>query len=197
MPSAGLRTGGQPAAEEVRHPDGPVGLVRPQDVSLTPAPSSQLDVDLDAVLAAALRAVSPSVLLRRASARRLGGVAGRRVTLLAVGKAAAPMASVCLDLLGGHVDAGIVVGPAGGPEPPPPLRWLASAHPVPDERSARAAEAALDLARGVSRDTVLLVLVSGGASSLLALPARGITLEDKRATTARLLAVGADIGALN
>jgi hydroxypyruvate reductase len=119
------------------------------------------------------------------------------VTLLAVGKAAAPMASVCLDLLGGHVDAGIVVGPAGGPEPPPPLRWLASAHPVPDERSARAAEAALDLARGVSRDTVLLVLVSGGASSLLALPARGITLEDKRATTARLLAVGADIGALN
>jgi hydroxypyruvate reductase len=55
----------------------------------------------------------------------------------------------------------------------------------------------MDLARSLEDDDVLCVLLSGGASAMLAVPAPGITLDDKRTTTARLLAAGADITSLN
>ena len=56
---------------------------------------------------------------------------------------------------------------------------------------------ALALAASLAADETLLVLISGGASALMAVPADGITLDDKRATTERLLRAGADIHALN
>ncbi|MBP7570816.1 MAG: DUF4147 domain-containing protein [Acidobacteria bacterium] len=80
---------------------------------------------------------------------------------------------------------------------PAGLVWHAASHPVPDERSTRAAEAALELVRGLQADEELVVLISGGASALLALPRPEITLDDKRQTTRTLLGAGADITALN
>jgi hydroxypyruvate reductase len=68
---------------------------------------------------------------------------------------------------------------------------------MPDRESERAGRRALSIAESVSTDDTLLVLLSGGASALMAVPAEGLTLEDKRATTARLLDGGADIHALN
>ena len=64
-------------------------------------------------------------------------------------------------------------------------------------RAKRAGRRALALAASLAADETLLVLLSGGASALMAVPADGITLDDKRATTERLLRAGADIHALN
>lgn len=70
-------------------------------------------------------------------------------------------------------------------------------HPVPDENSERAGRRALELAGHLGADETLLVLLSGGASALMAVPADGLILDDKRQTTDRLLRAGADIYALN
>ena len=79
-------------------------------------------------------------------------------------------------------------------------RWraFAATHPQPGEGSVQAGRAALELADRVSREGHLLVLcLSGGASAMLAVPAAGLTLADKAATTACCSAPGFDIGALN
>ncbi len=70
-------------------------------------------------------------------------------------------------------------------------------HPLPDERSVAAGHRTLGLATSVQPDETLLLLLSGGASSLLALPADGITLDDKRRTIEVMMRAGADIGPLN
>jgi glycerate 2-kinase len=70
-------------------------------------------------------------------------------------------------------------------------------HPVPTARSEEAGRKALAIAEALTPDDTLLVLISGGASALMAVPADGVTLDDKRATTDRLLRGGADIYALN
>jgi len=70
-------------------------------------------------------------------------------------------------------------------------------HPVPDGNSERAGRRALELAGHLVADETLLVLLSGGASALMAVPADGLTLDDKRQTTDRLMRAGADIYALN
>jgi hydroxypyruvate reductase len=92
---------------------------------------------------------------------------------------------------------GLVVGTHRRGDLPARVDWMAGGHPVPDDRSVAAGERALDLARRVPPDGVLLVLLSGGASALLALPRAGLSLQDKQATTRQLLLGGADIGALN
>ena len=74
----------------------------------------------------------------------------------------------------------------------------AGSHPLPDEASVRAGEDALALAADVRRDGgELVVLLSGGASAMLAAPAGGLTLDQKREVTRRLLARGASIHELN
>ncbi|MDQ6915689.1 MAG: glycerate kinase, partial [Actinomycetota bacterium] len=71
-----------------------------------------------------------------------------------------------------------------------------AAHPVPDERSQAAAQGALDLIGRLSKEDLVLVLVSGGGSALLSAP-WGLSLEDKRATNQALLRCGAAIGEIN
>lgn len=70
-------------------------------------------------------------------------------------------------------------------------------HPLPTPESERAGRRALALAESVQPGERLLCLLSGGASALMAVPAAGISLEDKKETTSRLLRGGADITALN
>jgi hydroxypyruvate reductase len=94
------------------------------------------------------------------------------------------------------VDAGLIVAP-NPVDGPPGFESIIGGHPVPTVDSERAGRAALALADAVGPDGILLVLLSGGASALMAAPAGGVTLDDKRATTDRLLRGGADIYALN
>jgi len=79
----------------------------------------------------------------------------------------------------------------------PKLRILFAAHPLPDASSERAAAAALELASSAGAGELLLVALSGGASSLLAAPAAPVTLQDKIAINAALLRSGASIRELN
>ncbi len=79
----------------------------------------------------------------------------------------------------------------------PPLESIAAGHPTPNAASERAGRRALEIARSTTGDDLLLVLLSGGASALMAVPADGLSISDKSATTARLLEAGADIHALN
>jgi glycerate 2-kinase len=74
--------------------------------------------------------------------------------------------------------------------------WEA-AHPIPDVGSMAAAAEALSLARAAGEDDLLLCLLSGGASSLWAAPAHGLTLDDLREASAALLRCGAPIEAVN
>jgi glycerate 2-kinase len=74
---------------------------------------------------------------------------------------------------------------------------IEAAHPVPDQSGEKAAQETIRRVRALGKDDLCLVLVSGGGSSLLSLPAEGITMEDLRATTRQLLRCGAPIQEMN
>jgi glycerate 2-kinase len=78
-----------------------------------------------------------------------------------------------------------------------PFPMIIGGHPTPTAESERGGREALQLAASLGRDETLVVLLSGGASALMAVPAEGVTLADKQATTGQLLRAGADIQALN
>jgi hydroxypyruvate reductase len=77
------------------------------------------------------------------------------------------------------------------------IKVVEAGHPVPDESGEHAARQILQLARDARPDDLLLVLVSGGGSSLLALPVDGVTGDDLKATTRELLRCGAPIQDMN
>jgi len=106
------------------------------------------------------------------------------------------MARAAVDLLGSRVKAGLVVGVESSPLPAP-LEGIVGGHPMPSPASENAGSRALAIAEAAGPDEELLVLLSGGASALMAAPADGLTLDDKRRTTDTLLRAGADIHALN
>ena len=115
-------------------------------------------------------------------------------TCLAVGKAARGMAAAAARRLGPRIRDGLIITtePGDGPFP-----ILVGSHPVPTHASESAGRSALRLARAANEADTLLVLLSGGASALMAVPIDGITLADKAATTALLLNNGASIASLN
>ena len=114
--------------------------------------------------------------------------------IIAAGKAAAAMADAAVQVLGDRVRGGLVVSPAPASGS---LEVIVGQHPKPGPGSEQGGRRALAIAEAVPAGAELLVLVSGGASSLLAVPADDLTLEDKRAATGTLLRAGADIYALN
>lgn len=116
--------------------------------------------------------------------------------VLAVGKAAAAMAAGALRVLGARITGGVVVA-ADLSGDLSPLETIVGDHPTPSRASESAGQRAMALAASVPEGQSLLVLLSGGASSLMAAPAEGLTLADKRQTTELLLRGGADIHAMN
>ncbi len=77
------------------------------------------------------------------------------------------------------------------------IRVLEAGHPVPDDAGEAATKEILALAESLTADDLLLVLVSGGGSSLLSLPVAGISMADLKAVTADLLSSGAPIQEMN
>lgn len=120
------------------------------------------------------------------------------VDVVAVGKAARPMLLAAVAAAATtplrHV-AGVSAEPPQ--ELPAGATWHTAGHPVPDHRSVAAARAFLGIAAAANRSDLLLLLLSGGASALMALPADGVSLEDKQRTSERLLKEGAEVHALN
>jgi hydroxypyruvate reductase len=77
------------------------------------------------------------------------------------------------------------------------IRVVEAGHPVPDEAGERAAREILESAKRLGRDDLLLVLISGGGSSLLSLPAPGVSMAELKALTGKLLKSGAEIREMN
>ena len=119
-----------------------------------------------------------------------------RVAVVGAGKASAAMARA----LAGHRDAaleGIVIVPRGHAVPCGGIEVVEAGHPDPDSQGETAARRILDLAGTLGEGDLLVVLVSGGGSALLAVPAAGLVLDDKRAVAGELMRRGAPISDLN
>jgi glycerate 2-kinase len=118
--------------------------------------------------------------------------------VVSAGKAAWPMARAISEAFSDRIAAGVVAGPRASGAVADALRWFDAGHPLPNSESARAGDEALrvaELAR--ARNVPLVVLLSGGASAMLALPVSGVTIADKAATARALMNAGCDIAALN
>lgn len=120
--------------------------------------------------------------------------------MVGAGKAAVPMTAALLKDYRASV-RGVVVGVRGQmPYPLPALGDIEvreAGHPVPDAASAAAGRRVLEVVQGLAPADRLIVLLSGGGSSLLVQPAPGLTLADKQQVTRELLRCGADISAVN
>jgi hydroxypyruvate reductase len=121
--------------------------------------------------------------------------AGRTI-VVGGGKAAASMARAVEEKYLATV-SGAVVTRYGHALPCQHVDIIEAAHPVPDAAGAAGAQRLLDGVRDLTRDDLVLCLMSGGASALLTLPGPGITLEEMRALTTALLKSGAAIGDMN
>jgi glycerate 2-kinase len=147
---------------------------------------------LRAMFDAALAAASPALCVPPHLPDRPRG----RTVVVGAGKASAAMAKALEENWDGPLD-GLVVTRDGHAVPCERIEIVEASHPVPDARGEEAARRILDLVRGLDRDDLVIALVSGGGSSLLSLPAPGLTLDDKRAVNRALLRSGAPIGAMN
>lgn len=119
-----------------------------------------------------------------------------RLVVLGAGKASAAMARAVEHAWPGPL-SGLVVTRYGHAVPCERIEVIEAAHPVPDHAGMRAAARMLAMAEALGPDDLALCLISGGGSSLLALPHAGITLADKQAVNAALLRSGASIGEIN
>ncbi|MBF9033882.1 DUF4147 domain-containing protein [Rhodobacterales bacterium HKCCE2091] len=118
-----------------------------------------------------------------------------RVVVVGAGKASARMAEA-VEAAWGPCE-GLVITRYGYARPCAGIEIVEAAHPVPDAAGAAATARMLDLVRGCGAGDFVLALISGGASALLVAPAPGVTLEEKQALTADLLASGLPIGEMN
>jgi glycerate 2-kinase len=124
------------------------------------------------------------------------------VSVVSAGKAAWPMALALADARSSgqlRTDiSGLVTGPrVGSSALPPAFEWFDASHPSPDAASEAAGRRALALAEESRSRGGLLVLLSGGASALMAAPADGLSLADKMLTARALMNAGAAIAELN
>ena len=119
-----------------------------------------------------------------------------RTIVVGAGKASAAMARAVEDNWSGEL-SGLIVTRYGHAVPTRCIEIVEAAHPVPDEAGRAVAERILRMVQGLTEDDLVLCLISGGGSALLALPAPGLTLEDKQAVNKALLRSGAAIGEIN
>src|SRR3990170_2505616 len=147
---------------------------------------------LKAMFQAAVDAAAPSLRVPAYLPPRPKG----RTIVIGAGKASGAMAKALEDAWEGPIE-GLVVTRYGYRVPTERLEVVEAAHPVPDAAGRKAAERIFKMVQGLRPDDLVLCLISGGGSALLALPAEGLTLEDKQAVNQALLKSGATIGEMN
>lgn len=131
----------------------------------------------------------------RSLARHLPPKPAGRVVVVGAGKASARMAEA-VEAAWGPCD-GLVITRYGYARPCQGIRIVEAAHPVPDAAGLQATRQMLDLLAPLGPDDFVLALISGGASALLVAPVEDVTLADKQAVNAALLASGAPITQMN
>ncbi len=150
--------------------------------------------DADAIIRESIRKVLPD----EAVARALNGKQFKsgKIRVVAAGKAAWQMAKTAAEILGGRMDAGVVVTKYEHVKGQiPGMQCFEAGHPVPDQNSFIGTQAALDLVEGLSAEDTVLFLLSGGGSALFEKPL--IPAEELSDITRQLLACGADIVEMN
>jgi hydroxypyruvate reductase len=159
------------------------------------------------ILAAAIQAVEPGAAVRRAVQRQqeVLYIAGERlhlddfehISLVALGKAALPMAEAMADLLGDRLTAGLVIPKHAAPASDPRLEVLQGDHPVPGMHSLQAGERLLEFVSQNGPNDLVFCLISGGGSALVTAPQPGLSLNDLQQLTRLLLGCGASITEIN
>src|SRR5919201_1595697 len=154
---------------------------------------------------AALNAANPGTCIRkflqvRDNTLTAGGkqieIVGRLI-VIGAGKPAAKMAQVVEEILGSNISGGLIVTKYGHALPLRRMQIVEAGHPIPDSAGIRAVRETRDLLRGLTKNDIVLCLISGGGSALWPAPAEGITLEEKQEVTSLLLRAGATIRELN
>ena len=159
------------------------------------------------ILKAALREVEAGRLVARAVRRRgdeltigsksLDLADFEKIQVVAFGKAAPFMAASLAKVLGGRLSGGLVVALPAARFVSRGIRFLRAAHPLPDRSSVRCGREIVKLASAAGPRDLLFVLISGGGSAQVCLPAEPVSLEEKSAVTGALLRAGAGITELN
>ncbi|HSB43429.1 MAG TPA: glycerate kinase [Nitrospira sp.] len=170
-------------------------------------PASPVSPLLGKMIRRALDAVNAGAALRRAvkkdgdvltvGSRRYDLRHYERVVVIGAGKATASMARAMEQVLGSRLHSGFVIVKYGHAVPTTRIVVEEAAHPLPDRAGQLAAGRVHALASSLTRHDLLIVLLSGGASSLMPSPVRGVTLADKQRVTRQLLRSGASIGEVN
>jgi hydroxypyruvate reductase len=122
-----------------------------------------------------------------------------RTIVIGAGKGAAAMAEAVEQHWKGELSGLVVTRYEHGRAPGTQgrIEVVEASHPVPDAAGQRAAQRMVGLLEGLTEDDLVLCLISGGGSALLAAPAEGLTLADKQSVNRALLKSGASIGEMN
>jgi glycerate 2-kinase len=147
-----------------------------------------------AAFQAAVNAAKPDQAVHEA-VRSIQRPKGRTV-VVGGGKAAASMAKALEDAWDGGLSGVVVTRYGHAIEHPTRIELLEASHPVPDAASEYAGNRMLEMVRGLSREDLVIVLLSGGGSALMVAP-NGVTLEEKLRLNQQLLNSGAGIGEMN
>ena len=151
--------------------------------------------DAKKIMDAALLAAMPDTAVRAALAKAAFPAAGR-LLMVAIGKAAWQMGNCAAKMLDKRLDCGVVITKHGyGMGEIPHCRVFEAGHPIPDEDSFLATQAAIELVSGLSAEDTVLFLVSGGGSALFEKPL--IPPDQLEKLTRQLLSCGADIVEIN
>ncbi len=161
----------------------------------------------DEIYGQALAAVNPATLFRQCVRReghwlhvsdlRFDLSKINRLIVIGTGKGTAPMAQAAEEILGDRLTAGAITVKYGHALPLKNIQVFEAGHPLPDRATVRGTRYLLNCLRNMQPQDLVLVLISGGGSSLLEFPAPGITLQNLQRTTSALLACGAEIGEIN
>lgn len=147
------------------------------------------------ILHSALQAVEPAALVGR-SLMTIQLPPHSRVFLLGLGKAAEAMTLAAASAFPAF-ERGLVITKHRAGAIPARITVMEAGHPIPDHRSIHAGAAALEFAASLREDDLLLCLISGGGSALVAAPIGGVSLEDLQGVTTAALASGATIDEVN
>ena len=145
------------------------------------------------IFAAAVKAVHPSYVVPPNLPKKPKG----RCVVIGAGKASAAMALAVEDAWPDVNVSGVVSTRYGHGADCKRVRVIESGHPVPDENSLKASNAIIAALTGLSKDDLVLALISGGGSANMALPIAGLSLVEKQAITQQLLRSGASISDMN
>jgi len=121
----------------------------------------------------------------------------KRIWVMGAGKASAKMAKAIEEALGDRVSGGVVIVKYGCGEKLKLVSVLEAGHPIPDRAGLKATEDLLSLAKKIDKDDLVINLISGGGSALLAAPPEGIALEDCQSLTELMLRAGMKIDEMN